>query len=219
MPLILPKNLIKYLGLILLCFVVVGVFVTATTFIQLAVAILIYPLLVIFAYKVFSHKLLKNPSKRSVNSIKLSVKPPVASAQTKPSGSNVGIADIDKRVLLKLIGGTGLTLFLFSLFSRKAEDILFKNIQGPDRITLTGPDGEKIIPAQTYPLYGYTISEIEDNTISFFGYIHNNGSWYVLRLDTIGRSFRYAKGGRDFPGAWENRENLDYGYFNDVFNQ
>ena len=209
MPLILPKNLIKYSSFILVCFFVVGVFVTATTFIQLAAAILIYPLFVIFAYKVFSHRLRRNPSKRSVNSIK----PSVASAETsEPSESlNVGIADIDKRVLLKLIGGTGLTLFLFSLFSKKAEDILFKNIQSPD--------GEKISPAQTYPLDGYTIAEIEDNAISFYGYIHHNGSWYIMRLDTAGRSFRYTKGGRDFPGSWGNRENLDYSYFNDVFNQ
>jgi len=216
MPLILPKNLIRYSSFILACFFVVGVFVTATTFIQLAVAILIYPLLVIFAYKLFSHKLRSNPSKRSVNSIK----PSVASAQTEPSESlNVGIADIDKRVFLKLIGGTGLTLLLFSLFSKKTEDLFPTKLPGSGVITIADSAGKKITPAQKQPLDGYTISEIEDNAISFYGYTHLNGSWYVLRVDTVAGSFRYARGDTDFLGNWENRENLDYGYFNHVFNQ
>lgn len=215
MPITIPKDLIKYSSFILACSLVVFVFVTATTFNQLAAGILIYPLLVIFAYKIFSHKIRSHPSKRPASSIK----PPVPSAQTVPSqSSSVGITDIDKRVFLKLIGGTGLSLFLFSLFNKKTEDIFFKNLPGRDKIVLADPSGKKIIPAQAHPLDGYKIAEIEDNTISFHGFVNNDGAWYVLRVDTVAGSFRYARGDRDFPGSWENRENLDYGYFNRVFN-
>ncbi|OGH16335.1 MAG: hypothetical protein A3C30_03080 [Candidatus Levybacteria bacterium RIFCSPHIGHO2_02_FULL_40_18] len=209
------KSLITYPTFIIACFAVVAVFVTATTFVQLAAGILIYPLLVLFAYKLFSHKIRSYSPKRLL----IDIKPPVKSAEKVESEtSTVGIADIDKRVFLKLIGGTGITLFLFSLFSKKAEDLLPSKLPGSGVITITDPVGKKITPAQKQPLDGYTISEIDDNIISFYGYTHHSGRWYVLRIDTVAGSFRYVRGDTDFPGNWENRQNLNYDYFNNVFN-
>lgn len=219
MPITISKNLIKYSSFILACFLVVWVFVTATTFIQLAVGILIYPLLVLFAYKVFSHKMRIYPSKRSTNTMSLPVRLAEKAEQGEKSSVGLDIADIDKRVFLKLIGGTGLAFFLFSLFSKKTEDVLFKNVPGQGKTAIIDADGKKITPAQSQPLDGYKIAEIEDNIISFYGFINKDDAWYVLRVDTVAGSFRYARGGIDFPEAWKIRENLDYGYFNKVFKQ
>lgn len=208
-------NLIKYLGFVLACFLVVWVFVTATTFLQLAAGILIYPVFVLFAYKLFAHKLQSHHPQRGPISI---TKPKIETEERAGhTHSSVGIADIDKRVFLKLIGGTGITLFLFSLFNKKAQDFFPGNIAGSAKIALEDTTGNLINPAQSQPLDGYRIAEIEDNIISFYGFTNKNGAWYVLRIDTIAGSFRYSRGDRDFSNNWANREALDYDYFDKVF--
>lgn len=215
MPITIPKNLIKYSSFILACFLVVWIFVTATTFIQLAIGVIVYPLLVLFAYKIFSHRMRIYPSKRPANIISPSVR--LAEKAEQSEKSSIGIADIDKRVFLKLIGGTGLTLFLFSLFSKKTEGLFPRNVPVREQVVLSDGMGKKIIPSQSQPLDGYNIAEVENDIISFYGFIDKNGVWYVLRVDMVAGSFRYARGTDNFPSAWENRETLEYGYFNDVF--
>ena len=207
-------SLIKYLSFIIACFIVVGVFVTSTTFIQLAVGILIYPLLVLFAYKLFARKI-RNYSPRKASTIK---PPRVSIEKTEQSErSSVGIADIDKRVFLKLIGGTGITLFLMSLFSKKVESLIPSTYPGMSVVSIRDETGNKINPAQSSPLDGYNIAEIEDSTISFYGFTNKNGFWYILRVDTVTGSFRYARGDSNFPRGWNNRETLEYDYYNDIF--
>ena len=218
------KILLTYFSFVIACLVVIVAFITATTYIQLAVAILLYPLLVFFAYKVIPHKW-----KYSLKKPVTSVEPPL---QTFPSHSvkpaekveaakveSIGISDIDKRVFLKLIGGAGLFLFLFSIFNKKAEGLFFKSLPGPvsGKVSLEDIAGNKIDPAQAHPMDGYRISEIDDNIISFYGFTNKDDAWVVMRVDTDTGSFRYAKGDSNFPGSWTNRENLKYDYFNNIF--
>lgn len=212
------KLLLTYCSFVITCLVVIAAFISATTYIQLAGAILLYPLLVYFAFKAFPRKTRRYPSKNPVTAIQ----PLVKSAEKVETAKreNIGISDIDKRVFLKLIGGAGVSLFLFSIFNKKAEGIFFKSLPGsgaPGRVSLEDIAGNKINPAQSQPMDGYRISEIDDNVITFYGFIKNGGAWFIMKADTDTGSFRYARGDGNFPGNWTNRENLKYDYYSSVF--
>lgn len=210
------KILTSYFGFVIACTGVIIAFITATTYIQLAVAILLYPLLVFFAYKLLPKRLLKSPKKSAHLKQSHSVK--TEALVQEANTNNVGISDIDKRVFLKLIGGAGVFLFLFSLFNKKAEGLFFKSLPGTvsGAVSLQDAAGNKINPAQNQPFDGYKISEIDDNVISFYGFTNKDGHWYVMRVDTNTGSFRYATGEANFAGSWGNRQNLKYGYFNEI---
>ena len=116
------------------------------------------------------------------------------------------VADIDKRAFLKLIGATGISFFLFSLLGRRVEVPFF------GRAVESGTN-----PVEGQPTDGYKISEIDDNTITYYGFTNKDGAWLIMREDTEASSFRYVKGDLEFSGNWSNRENLKYDYFHEVF--
>jgi hypothetical protein len=207
------KIIITYSSFVISCLVVILAFITATTYIQLAVAILLYPLLVFFTYKILPQKL-KHSSKRTTSQPTMK-----AEIATDTLTRNIGISDIDKRVFLKLIGSAGVFLFLFSLFNKKSEGLFFKSLPGTvtGMVTLQDAAGNKINPAQTQPFDGYKITEIDDNVVSFYGFTNKDGYWYVMKVDTNTGSFRYATGQSNFPGNWQDREKLRYGYFSESF--
>lgn len=213
------KKILACCSLIIASLLVTAAFVTATSYAQLAVAILFYPALVYFILQTFPRKRrgdLKNPS---IAKIQPSVKT-VEKVEPTKNENMIGITDIDKRVFLKLIGGAGLSLFLFSIFNKKTESLFFKSLPGQGatgRVFLEDIDGNKINPKQNQPLDGYSISEIDDNVISFYGSTNKDDAWYIMRIDTDKGSFRYAKGDSNFPSNWNNRKNLKYDYFNNVF--
>ncbi len=211
--------------LILTCFIIAtlvmfGMFISATTYVQLAVAIVTYPLLVYVAFVVFPRKNFIHASPATT----ITLEPPLAAQKTESvKTGGIGIADIDKRVFLKLIGATGLSLFLFSIISRKTEGLFFRGIQSPatsaasGRLALEDLAGNKVNPAQNQPTDGYGIAEIDDSLVAFYGFTNKNGAWYIMREDPDTGSFRYSKGDSSFPGNWTNREKLKYDYFNNVF--
>ena len=229
------RKILACCGLIIVSVVVVAAFITATSYTQLAVAIIIYPFLIYFVLKAFPRTTqMYYPSREPVvAAAPPSVKPaeiampagPLrseASRQVEPakSESMIGISDIDKRVFLKLIGGAGLSLFLFSIFNKKSEGLFFKNLPASGaqgRVSLEDIAGNKIDPAQSQPMDGYRISEIDDNLITFYGFTNKDGAWFIMKEDTDVGSFRYTKGDSNFPGSWPNREKLRYDYFNNVF--
>lgn len=211
--------------LILTCFaiatlVVFGMFISATSYIQLVVAALTYPLLVYVAFVVFPRKHFSH--NLTATTIALQV-PLVAQKAESAKTDGIGIADIDKRVFLKLIGATGISLFLFSIISRKTEGLFFKSVQPTTasgvsgRLALEDLDGKKINPAQSHPTDGYSIAEMDDSLVTFYGFTNKDGAWYVMREDPDTGSFRYARGDSNFPGNWTNREKLQYDYFSNVF--
>lgn len=211
------KIILNYCSFVIACLVVIVAFITATTYTQLAVAILLYPVLVFFAFKVFPHKAWRSASKKGATTIQPSV---TAEKVEEAKKEQLSISDIDKRVFLKLIGGAGITLFLFSLFNKNSEGLFFKKLPvpaGPGRTSLEDISGNKINPAQNQPIDGYGISEIDDNVISFYGFTNKDGAWYVMKIDIDNGSFRYSRGESDFPDNWPNRENLKYDYFSTVF--
>jgi hypothetical protein len=213
-----PKLLLTYTSFVIVCVGVIVAFITATTYLQLAVAILLYPVLAFFAYKVLPSKMKYSTSKKST--IQSEIKESVPTELTSKPTTTIGISDIDKRVFLKLIGGAGLFLFIFSLFNKKTEGLFFKNLPGSvsGKISLEDTAGNKINPAQNQPLDGYRISEIDDDIVSFYGFTNKDGAWYVMKIDTENGSFRYSKGDSNFPTNWDKRANLKYDYFSSLFN-
>lgn len=211
------RKILIYGSFVIASLAVIAAFMTATTYSQLAVAIFIYPLLVYFAFNAFPRKTQMNPSKEPVTT---TIQPPLTPAEKveEDKGKNmIGITDLDKRVFLKLIGSVGLTLFLFSIFNKKAEGLFFKSLPASGRLSLEDIAGNKIDPAQNQPTDGYSISEVDDNVIAFYGFINKDNAWFIMREDIDTGSFRYTKGDSNFPGNWSNRENLKYDYFSNVF--
>lgn len=203
------KLLLTNFSFIIVSLAIIMVFITATSYAQLAVAIILYPLLVFFAYVVFLRKFRTYTSRKQETVTQ--------HLESRNPASNMGIADTDKRTFLKLIGGAGLFLFLFSLFNKRPEGLFFKNFPGslPTQNTTANQVGTN---QNQLPLEGYVITEIDDNIISFYGFTNSNGGWYIMRMATETGTFRYAKGDSDFPSNWKNRENLKYDYFHNEFN-
>ena len=198
------RKILSYCSFVIASLVVVFAFVTATSYIQLAFAIAIYPLLVYFGFKVFPRKsLLINPKEQ------------VATVQ--PESEN--IEDGDKRSFLKLIGVTGISLFLYSIFSRRAQlQVPFLgSTSEPESVSLQDTTGNKIDPAEKQPTDGYRITEFDDSIIAYYGFTHKDGSWFIMQEDTDTGSFRYVRGTSDFASSWVNREKFNYDYFINVF--
>ena len=213
------RKILTYCSFAVASVVVVGAFVTSSTYTQLIVAILLYPLLITFAFKTFPRKTKSQLLKEVVPTVIASPVKPSEKTETTKTENMMGIADIDKRVFLKLIGGVGLSLFIFSILNKKAEGMFFKNIPGSvsGSVSLEDGAGKKIDPAQNQPTDGFSIAEIDDNIITFYGFTNKDGGWFVMKEDTETGSFRYAKGDSNFPGNWTNREKLKYDYFNNAF--
>ena len=196
------RKLLTCCSFVIASLAVIAAFMTATTYIQLAVAILLYPVLAFFAYKVFLHNW--SHTKPPLQELSPLPAKPTEIVEAAERG-NVGIADIDKRVFLKLIGGAGLSFFLFSIFNKRAEGLF------------PGPAGNKIDPVQKKPLDGYSISDIEYGTINYYGFVSEDSSWYIMRLDTSTSAFRYTKDKSNFRANWINRGNLKYDFFDSIF--
>lgn len=203
------RTLLIDLGFIIAFVAVIVAFLTAKTYTQLAIAIIFYPLVAFFAYKLLQDKIWNRPAKDVVVESQpvVTVVDQVEDVNTE----NIGIADIDKRLFLKLIGATGFAFFIISIFGRRIESFLFsQSLTTPAPALKTGT-------AVASSTDGYNISEIDDGTVSFYGFINKDGFWFIMKRDIESGSFRYAKGSTDFPKNWKNRENLRYDYFHNVF--
>lgn len=196
--------------------IVIAAFMTATTYTQLVVAILLYPPLAYFGFKAFPRKSRSYSSKKPAAPIEEEAS---AAEKVEPTEKEtVEIGDIDKRAFLKLIGGVGISLFLFSLFNKKAEGLFFRSLPGSSggMVALENINGNKIDPAQNQPTDGYNISDVDDDEVTFIGYTNKDGAWFIMKEEETG-AFRYAKGDFNFPGNWSDRKNLKYDYFSAVF--
>lgn len=200
-----------YLTFALACLLVIATFITATSFIQLALAALLYPVLMFFAYKMYTSK----PGSRKVVVDEVS-----AETTDKKPLEKIVISDIDKRVFLKLIGSAGIFIFLFSLFNKKAENMFYKSL--PEKGKSFFNDGKEApasaTPTIVQPTEEYGISEIDSSSeTSYYGYTKLGGAWYIMKVDTATNSFRYIKGDKNFPNSWKSRQKLKYDYFGNVF--
>ena len=194
-------------------------FLTAKTYTQLGVAVIVYPLITYFAYKLFIDNGRRAPAIAiQLPSLKQTRRPEkIEVEEAKAEREGVGIADIDKRAFLKIIGAAGISFFIFSLLGRRAETLLFDRALDSGIGPLGGPAPSGTGSFAPSPMEGYKISEIDDNAITYYGFTNNGGGWLIMREDTEASSFRYAKGSSNFPMNWSNRANLDYDYFYNLF--
>lgn len=213
------KSLPNYFAFAVACLAVTIAFVTATTYIQLVIAITLYPLLIFFVFKAFPRQAKAQALRKpAISAIEPSAKPAEVIEKTKKG--NESVSDIDKRTFLKLIGATGISFFLISIFGRRAESLLFgQNFTQTPIPTSNNLRNNQDSVAAVSPTEGYKISEIDDNIIGYYGFTNPTGEWFIMKEDPNTGSFRYTKGNSDFPGNWNKRENLKYDYFYNVFSR
>lgn len=207
---LLRKSTLTYIIFATASLGVIVIFVTAKSYIQLGVAILLYPALAYFALKLFRHGGWQAP--------KIVIRMPIArpAVPTRVKREAIEVADIDKRTFLKLIGAAGLSFFVFSLLGRRVDNLLFGGSAGsavPAIGTVPGNQTGSGGPSTT----GYSIAEIDDGTITYYGFTNKDGAWLIMREDTETSSFRYAKGNSLFSTNWAKRENLKYSYYYELF--
>lgn len=231
------RAVIIYNILVLSLFITAGL-VTATTPHDIFLALLFAPPLIYFCrllignLKLHSLALVKEEISTSSDQTQLSLSPADANlptSTTNPQTSSTNeplepeiitdpdVADVNRRLFLKLIGGAGLSVFMMSLFTDRAHAAFFGSMPVPGAMTIKDSTGAAIDPAEKQPTDGYEISEIDDAaTPAYYGFVHKTGAWYISREDANG-SYRYVKGPSDFPTAWANRATLTYDYFDNVF--
>jgi hypothetical protein len=217
------KRLLIYYNFIVVSIIVLVGFISVGSLVQLGVAVLFFPLFVYFALRVIP--------KRS-RPIPLIPAPATAGSaghfisDTRKFSDDVvklkkeGV-DIDRRAFLKLIGAAGLSVFLFSIFTKKAEAAFFGSVPGPGTVSIKNIAGEKIDPAEKQPTDGYRISEIDDfeTSAAYYGFTDKDGAWFIMKEDTDTGAFRYVKGTSGFAAAWALRDDpsTEYDYFDEVF--
>lgn len=123
--------------------------------------------------------------------------------------------DVDRRQFLKFIGSAGISLFLFSIFAKKAEAAFFGSVPGPGTVALKDTTGVLIDPAQKQPTDGYKITQVDDSAPAYYGYLDKGGSWFIMQENS--GAYRYTKGTSAFSTNWTNRASLSYDYFDAVF--
>lgn len=217
----LSMSAISLISFVAAFFAVTAIFITAKSYSQLILGSGLYAILVYFGYKILPfynsswtihHSATKIDHKKAT--IAATEEEQTESGVDDAKKPEVTVTDIDKRAFLKIVGATGLSFFLMSLFGRKAESLLFGN---SDRTTQVRDDVVGNPPAPQSPTDGYTISEIDDGLIAYYGFMGQKGAWFIMRQDSNDGSFRYVKGDTDFPVSWEERENLTYDYYANVF--
>ncbi len=133
-------------------------------------------------------------------------------------GSN--ISDDNRRLFLKLIGSTSLSIFFMAVLGKKsASAAFFGSVPGPGTVAVKNIAGETIDPAEKQSTDGYEISQVDDaSTPSYYGFVHKTGAWYITKEDATG-AYRYWKGSSGFSAAWDLRADplTVYGYFDSVF--
>ena len=196
---------LRYTVLLAVSMIVGAVFVTAETYLQLGLAIILYLVLVYFILKVTRRG---KPRVYSGRSKKLTSKSVVVVEEQKM------VADAEKRDFLKMIGAFGLSFFLFSIIGKKPGMPLLSNLVGRQSSGSADPAirGDGSISAE-----GYRISEIDDGAVTYYGFTHKSGAWFIMKEDTDSGSFRYVKGDSNFSNNWENRAKLKYDYYHKVF--
>lgn len=199
------KKLLIYYCFIVTAILVAASFLSAQTASQIISAVIFSPLVIYFFWVVRPHR----------NHVPILTQ--VFEAQTEPKAPTKTNLDADRRDFLKLIGTAGISIFLYNLFLRRDASPLFGNSSaatGP--LAIQNAQGETINPAEKSPTQGYYISQIDDSTIAYFGFINNLGQWFIMRQDAD-NAYRYTRGDKNFTANWANRTKLPYNFFDNVF--
>lgn len=212
------KKFIIFYNFIVLSVMTGSGFLGSSNFSDLIPAILFYPLAIYFFLMLLPTRS-RSPQLPTVKELR-NPKPKIAPAvvhKEKDVPSNV---DKNRRMFLKLIGSAGLSLFFFSIFTKKAEAAFFGSVPGPGTVAVKNIAGSQIDPAEKQPTDGYRITQLDDaSTPAYYGYVDKTGAWFIMKEDSSG-NYRYVRGASGFTNAatgWPNRANLTYDYFDAIF--
>jgi hypothetical protein len=129
-----------------------------------------------------------------------------------------GISDDNRRLFLKLVGSTSLSILFMAILGKgSAQAAFFGSVPGPGTVSVKDSTGTTIDPAEKQMTDGYEITEIDDSgTNAYYGFVNKTGAWYITKEDSAG-AFRYTKGSSAFTTGWTGRTSLTYDYFDAVF--
>ncbi|KKU10507.1 MAG: hypothetical protein UX13_C0010G0007 [Candidatus Woesebacteria bacterium GW2011_GWB1_45_5] len=206
------KKVLIYFNFIVVSTMVITGFIGASSLPQLMAAIIFFPLALYFW-------LLVVPKKKTAI-IFPEILPSKGQPVIKLKKAKEGRLDLNRRTFLKLVGTAGVTLFLFSIFTKRAHGAFFGSIPGPGTIAIKDSTGAVIDPAIKTPTDGYKINQVDDSSPAYYGFTNKDGAWFIMKEDTSTGDYRYTIGPSDFTNAttgWPNRAALTYDYFENVF--
>lgn len=207
------KKVLVYYSFIITTLIVTLGFLGAKSYPELISAVLFVPLGLYFWLSVLP--------KRSKAAVIVKAKPvPEKLAKIRPVAEEGKVEegfDPERRRFLKIIGSTGASIFLLSVFTKKAQAAFFGSVPGPGTVSLKDTSGTQIDPAEKRPTDGYNVTEIDDSSSPiYYGYVNKDGAWFIMKEDSDG-AYRYTKGSSGFSTSWTNRASLSYDYFDAVF--
>ncbi len=218
------QKILTHTSFVLSTLVVFAIFITSRTYLQLGIAVALYPILGYFAYLLFIKKHDSEVQKQVITQKELEVnsksiaKEKVASENIHTNGESGSVIDNNKRDFLRMVGAAGLSFLIYSIFDRWSRNNYMEKIiniqktsQASDAVSKDEPETEKD------ELDDYQITEIDDGEISFYGFTKEDGAWFILREDTEKGSYRYVKGESNFNDNWSTRSGLNYDYYYNVF--
>lgn len=193
-------------------------FTTASSLPQLLAAVIFFPLMAYFGNQIIPRRRqalilpeLIKPRLKRLGRADIASEPVILKEENRYKGF-----DVDRRMFLKLIGSAGLAMFVMAIFSNKAQGAFFGSVPGPGTVALKDSTGAQIDPAIKTPTDGYKITEVDDSTTSYYGFLDKDGKWYIMQESSSG-AYRYSKGTTNFSTNWTNRASLSYDYFHNIF--
>lgn len=205
------KKILVYYSFIVITLVTTAGFFGSRTIPELISAVLFFPLAVYFGVKILP----KKQKALSIPEIPDLIEEEILGPETEPPKKSSSF-DADRRMFIKLIGSAGLSVFLLSIFTKRAGAAFFGSVPGPGTVALKDTAGVQIDPSQHHPTDGYKISELDDSSPAYYGFVRRDGAWFIMKEGT-GGDYRYSKGSSSFSTNWTNRASLSYNYFDVVF--
>ena len=217
------RALLIYYNFIICTALVLMGFLGASSYAQLLSAIMFFPLMIYFAYLII-------PRNTRAIAIPVKTKPQDKKRKTKTTkdGEIIELTkegeekdtkfDLDRRAFIKLIGSAGLSVFLLSIFTKKAQGAFFGSVPGPGTVAIKDTTGAKIDPAIKHPTDGFRVAELDDSTPSYYGFIDKDGNWFIIRDDD--GTYKYKTGSSGFSAAWTGRGSIpeiEWLYYDQAF--
>jgi hypothetical protein len=217
------KKLLIYYNFIIVSLMIVAGFLGTGSYAQLASAALFFPLAAYFLFLVLPNKnkaiIFPQPEETRQTKKKKAKTEILKAEKIEDDGPEKKRMDANRRAFIKLIGSAGVSLFLFSVFTKRAQGAFFGSVPGPGVVALKDTSGAQIDPAIKLPTDGYKISEIDDSSPSYYGFVDKDGEWFIMKESSTGQYKYYKKTGTDdtFTVEWPNRGGFTYLYFDSIF--
>ena len=193
-------------------------FLGAISYAQLVSAVLFYPLMLYFAYLIIPRntKAIALPKKKEEVKKKPEKTKDGEVLELKKEGEEKTKFDIDRRAFIKLIGSAGMSIFLLSIFTKKAQGAFFGSVPGPGTVAVKNIAGDKIDPSEKHPTDGYRVADMDDSSPAYYGFTDLDGNWFIIKEDTDG-SYKYVRGASSYTSNWTTRSGQSYDYYDVVF--